>query len=188
MIDFKQIELSDKVWIDPLLQRSNYRGAEYCFTNLFVWSSIYQTRVSRADHFLLIRTGSIERPLDIFPAGTGDVKSLIDSLLDHAVQEQREFRMLCVGVEQAGLLQQLYPDLFETTPARNSWDYIYKVEDLSALKGKRYQSKRNHISRFIELPHWRYEPITGRNTAECIEMNKTWCKQMGCADNKSLFM
>jgi len=188
VVDFKKIELSDKDWIDGLLRLSGYRGAEYCFTNLFVWSGVYKTRVGRLGDWLLVRTGSAEHPIDIFPAGRGDVKSLIDMLLENAKKERRDFKMVGVGVEQAALLQQRYPGLFEVTPIRSSWDYIYKVGDLSTLQGKRYQPKRNHIARFTELPDWRYEQIDGHNIGECIEMNKIWCQQVGCDENKSLYM
>jgi len=187
MIDLKKIELSDKAWVDPLLRLSNFRGAEYCFTNLFVWSSVYQTTISRFDNWLIIRIGRAERPVDIYPAGTGDIKSLIDKLLDAAIHERRDFRMTGVGAEQASLLQQLYPGLFTVTAARDSWDYIYRTDELSVLHGKRYQSKRNHIARFIELQDWHYEQMTLQHIPQCIEMNNIWCQQMGCADNKSLY-
>jgi len=188
VVDFKKIELSDKGWIDGLLRLSDYRGAEYCFTNLFVWSSVYKTKIGRVDDWLLIRTGSPEHPTDIFPAGRGDVKYLIDMLLDNAKQEGRDFKMVGVGSGQIALLQQRYPGLFEVTPVQSSWDYIYKVEDLSTLQGKRYQPKRNHIARFTELPDWQYEHIDEHNIGECIEMNKIWCQQVGCTDNKSLYV
>ena len=186
MVDFKKIELADKAWIDPLLRLSDYRGAEYCFTNLFVWSKVYRTRVGRKDDWLLIRSGSADHPTDIFPAGTGDVKSLIDLLLEDAMRERRGFKMVGVGAEQIDLLQQLYPGLFTVTAIRDSWDYIYQMEDLSALKGKRYQSKRNHIARFLELPEWRYERLDAHNIMECLAMNHEWCRQMGCFSNDSL--
>ena len=33
---FKDIELSDKEWADPLLAVSDYRATEYCFTTLYI--------------------------------------------------------------------------------------------------------------------------------------------------------
>ena len=188
MFDFKEIELSDKEWIDPLLRLSDYRGADYCFTNLFVWRHAYCTRVARWNDFLLIRVGDAEAPTDIFPGGTGDVKKLINTLLDTALRECRDFNMAVVGAKHASLLQQWYPGLFEVTPVRNSWDYIYSAEDLRLLSGKHFQPKRNHIARFAELPDWKYELITTQNIAECSEMNDLWCQQMGCAQNSSLHM
>ena len=186
MIAFNPIALSDKIWIDPLLRLSDYRGAEYCFTNLFVWSPVYQTKVGRLADWLLIRTGPIDQPVDIFPAGTGDLKALIDLLLEEAEREQRDFRMVGAGAEQVALLQRLYPGLFEVTPIRESWDYIYKVEDLSTLRGKRYQPKRNHIARFMEQADWCYERMDASHIAECITMNQDWCRQVGCLGNDAL--
>ena len=188
MIDFKEIELSDKSWVDPLFRLSNFRGAEYCFTNLFVWRHVYHTRIARWNNFLLIRSGPSESPSDIFPAGEGDIKGVMELLFASAREEKRDFTMTGVAQEQAAQLEQLFPNLFEVSPNRNSWDYIYRSSDLSTLQGKHYQPKRNHIARFTELPDWSYERITQQNIQDCIEMNTIWCEQMGCTHNKSLYM
>ena len=42
MLEFKVIETDDKTWADSLLKLSDFRGAEYCFTNLFIWDGIYK--------------------------------------------------------------------------------------------------------------------------------------------------
>jgi hypothetical protein len=188
MNNFKQIELSDKAWMDPLLRLSNYRGAEYCFANLFVWRSVYRTHIMRWNDFLLIRTGSLAHPTDFFPAGCGELKLMMEFLLTNALEEKRDFRMAGVSVEHVALFQQFYPKLFSVAPVRDSWDYIYHASDLCTLPGKRYQSKRNHIARFVELPDWRYEPVNKDNIPECIQMNQIWCQQVGCMYDKSLFV
>ena len=38
MIDFHPPRLEEKPWVDELLRRADYRGCDYNFTNLFVWS------------------------------------------------------------------------------------------------------------------------------------------------------
>ena len=186
MIDFKKVELFDKAWVDPLLALSDYRGAEYCFSNLYLWRLVYGTRIARVNDWLLIRTGTLEEPKDIFPAGKGDVKAIIDQLMEEALMERRAFKMAGVAAPFAARLQEWYPDLLEMHPARDSWDYIYKADDLSALRGKHYQPKRNHIARFAELPDWSYEELGAHNTSECRAMNHEWCLQMGCMGNDSL--
>lgn len=186
MFTFKEIELSDKAWIDPLLHLSDFRGAEYCFTNLFAWKDVFKTRISRWNNFLLIRSYPEGVPVDVFPSGEGNVKKLIDKFLNESFQEGRDFRMEAVDREQSRMLQRFYPGFFEVSPSREIWDYIYRVEDLSLLQGKRYQPKRNHIAHFENLPDWRYEPITAQNVAECIEMNRIWGNQMG-RNNDEMF-
>ena len=90
------------------------------------------------------------------------------------------------GVKEAGLnlavslylkeeLEALYPGKFEFTACRNSYDYIYTVEELSELHGKKLQSKRNHCNRFEdEFPDWFTAPITDDNLPQCHEMLRVW--------------
>ena len=54
MIEFRTPQLADKVWMDQLLSRSNYRGCEYNFTNLFAWKDAYRHQVARLEDFLVV--------------------------------------------------------------------------------------------------------------------------------------
>ena len=69
---------------------------------------------------------------------------------------------------------------------RNWADYIYKVSDLLELAGRKYQPKRNLISRFRNNNEWTYEDIDNGNIAECVAMNEEWCQRNGCNDEGSL--
>ena len=72
---FKDIELSDKEWADPLLAVSDYRATEYCFTSLYIWAGLFGTRIARWKDWLLIRSDGEEGCANyIFPAGSGDVQ------------------------------------------------------------------------------------------------------------------
>ncbi|MEG1436658.1 MAG: phosphatidylglycerol lysyltransferase domain-containing protein, partial [Oscillospiraceae bacterium] len=42
------------------------------------------------------------------------------------------------------------------------------------LPGKKFHSKRNHISNFEKTYDWSYEEINKENMQECIEMNRKW--------------
>ena len=58
--EFKDIELSDKEWADPLLAVSDYRATEYCFTSLYIWARFFGTRIARWKDWLLIRSDGEE--------------------------------------------------------------------------------------------------------------------------------
>ena len=49
------------------------------------------------------------------------------------------------------LMQELYPDRYIYEENRNAFDYLYEIDTLCQLAGKKYQAKRNHINRFIKL-------------------------------------
>lgn len=69
---------------------------------------------------------------------------------------------------------------------REEFDYLYAVEDLATLQGKKYHGKRNHINSFSEQYAWSYEAITDGNTPDVLEMAQEWCRQKGNCQDESL--
>src|SRR5574344_232898 len=225
-MEFRDIELGDKVWIDSLLHASDYDSTDYNFTVMFIWREIINTNVARHKDFLLVRfaekkkyekpagqtgcgncskaenpitdlkpvddgeTADIRHAYYLFPAGKGsdeELKEAVDYII--ADSEKLGAYVVFVGVldKQVEFLQHYYPDRFEYQKYRNSFDYVYNASDLLTLKGKKYQSKRNFISRFKRAQNWAYEEITEANIDECAAMNMEWCKKYGCSHNPSLF-
>ena len=168
--EFKDIELSDKEWADPLLAVSDYRATEYCFTSLYIWARFFGTRIARWKDWLLIRSDGEEGCANyIFPAGSGDIAEVLDTMEEDAARIGR----------------------------RPSFDYIYDTEKMVSLAGKKYQPKRNFISRFkAQNPGWTYESIRPdgdpelcrRQLEECRAMTDEWCALNGCIHNESMQM
>ena len=66
----------------------------------------------------------------------------------------------------------LYGDRYSFVEDIPSFDYVYPTEALSNLVGKKYQSKRNHISAFTRKHDWSYKCLDGSNISlirECME-------------------
>ena len=44
-------------------------------------------------------------------------------------------------------------------------DYVYRIEDLKNLSGKKYHGKKNHVNKFVKSNEdWVYESITEAET------------------------
>lgn len=71
-------------------------------------------------------------------------------------------------------LMDWFPGMFEICANRDNFDYVYTVEKLSTLRGKKLHGKRNHIARFMDEGDWHYEPLTEKNMDECRRMAKEW--------------
>ena len=184
---FKEINISDKEWLDCLLSYSDYRSTEYNFTVLYIWKDVFKTRIARLGDFLLIRSGERQHGFTyLFPAGKGEIKRALDYIMQDAGNHSVPFLLVSVLEEQKRILEELYPGRFSYTPNRNSFDYIYSAVDMITLKGKKFQSKRNFVSRFKSNPEWSFEPITKENLHECRQMNEEWCKLYGCTKDQSL--
>ena len=68
--------------------------------------------------------------------------------MEDARQRGIPCRLSSMTQSECDLLESLYPGRFHFYTDRDTYDYVYRVEDLAQLKGKRYQSKRNFCNRF----------------------------------------
>lgn len=190
MIDFKEIELKDKIWVDELLAYSDYRATEYSFSVLYIWKDVFKTQIGRFKDFLVVRFEPRHTQLKnaryFFPAGKGEIREALEYIMEDARKLEASFSLVSVLEEQKKTLEALYPGKFTYTLNRNSFDYIYLAESLITLKGKKYQSKRNFVSRFKSNPDWSYEPINDNNIEECVQMNTEWCRRYGCLHDASM--
>ena len=190
-MEFREITLEDRDWMRQLLGYSDNRATEFNFTVLFIWRGIMNSRVCRADDFFVVRfhPQGAPDPMYIFPAGRGteqQFKHLIQECMADAQASGHPFRMASVQQEQKEVLESLFPDKFSFEPVRNSFDYIYSAQDLTFLRGKKFQSKRNFVSRFKRQEGWSYETVGKENIAECMKMSLRWCAKYGCGKDPSM--
>ena len=189
-MEFREITLQDKDWMRQLLGYSDNRATEFNFTVLYIWRDIMRSRVCRAGDLFVVKFHPKDEPspMYLFPAGRGS-QAQLQHLLEQCMADAKEngypFLMASVQQEQKEVLENLFPDRFLFEPYRNSFDYIYSAEDLVFLKGKKFQSKRNFISRFKKQEGWSYEPIGKNNLKECAIMSISWCVKYGCGNNPS---
>ncbi len=188
MINFKNVELSDKKWMEPLIAAADMRGCHQNYTNIFAWSEVYNYQVARVNDYLVVK-GRIEdnTPYYFYPAGSGDIKPVIETMKQDAEEHQHEFQLLGISPENMEVLRSLFPENFEYEEMRDGFDYVYLLDKLVNLAGRKLQAKRNHINRFkANNTDWSFEQITAANLAECWEMNRKWCKINGCKDDEHL--
>ena len=186
MPDFKPIEISDKEWVDQLLRYSDYRGSEYCFTNLFIWDSVYESLIARFKDFVLIRSGNKGSYKYLYPAGSGDKREVLEIIIADAQSNSSSLSLIGLSPEAKEELETIMPGRFEFTPYRDSFDYIYESEKLISLSGKKLQSKRNHINFFKNTYNWSYEELTAEAIPEVAQFNTKWCKEADCNKHKTL--
>ena len=87
-------------------------------------------------------------------------------------------RMLGVTCNRKEELEALYPGQFRFTENRASFDYLYDINRLADLGGKKLQSKRNHCNRFQQdHPDWSVEVVTAENLQRCRDMAEVWYEQ-----------
>ena len=183
MIAFRDPEIGDRQWVEERFRASGNQGCEYSFSTLFLWSGAYQQQVAPMDGFVLERLRGKLGAGYLFPAGSGPLEPVLSALEKDAAERGKPCRFFCVTPEQAERLEQLRPGQYAFQSDRDGWDYLYALDRLAGLGGKKLHGKRNHIRRFEEShPDWQVEQITMDNLAECAEMDLEWNRRYRSLD------
>ena len=148
------------------------KSCENTFTNLCIWG---RQKVTYIGGYALFFSQFDRKTVYPFPAGTGDIRPILDAIIHDA--SVRGIPCCITGLNQGDIttIEQLYPGKFRFQCDRESFDYVYNIDDLADLKGKKYQKKRNHVNRFRALhPQWRVEPLSRENIPSVQEMLGQW--------------
>lgn len=172
MIEFHSLDPNEKDRYNSILQVSGKEGCEYGFTNLYMWGR--QKIAYLADHVVYFSQFN-RKSVYLFPLGTGDKKPVLDAVIQDAKQRGIPCRFTGLTQDDCALLQDLYPGQFRYHVDRDSFDYVYDINDLADLKGRRFQKKRNHLNRFrAERPQCKVLPITEETLPRVQAMAQQW--------------
>lgn len=186
MINFREITLEDKEWMTRKLQEDDRQGCEYTFGNNYIWRNIYRVEVAELHDCCVIKFDADGDDCFAYPIGKGDKRQVILDLIEDAKERGQKLRLDSILSQDKAQLEEWFPGLFTVCEERDGFDYIYTVEKLTKLAGKKLHGKRNHIARFKENHEWSYEPMTAENKQECLEMNRKWCDRAACKWNQDM--
>ena len=175
MVTFESPQFEDRQWVQPLLKAEGSLGCEYNFTNIYLWSRAYPQKIARLDDRLLVRIQGKLGLCWLYPAGSGPLAPAVDALAADAAAQAVPLTLVCVTQAQRDALEGACPGRCVFEEDRDGFDYLYEIDRLADLPGKKLHAKRNHIHRFDEqFPDWMLEGITPANVPECVELERQW--------------
>lgn len=174
MLDFRKILPTEREVIHNNLSAVAGHGCEYSFVNLFLWAE-QTVAFFGATPLFFCRYG--EWTSYLFPQ-CGELKEAVDALRDDARERGVRFRIFGATPSEAETLEALYPQRFVRRSMRDSYDYVYDIERLCDLRGRKLQAKRNHCNHFEQAyPDWRVRPLTKELLPRCIEFTQSWYEE-----------
>ena len=180
MIDFQPLCLEHKTRYDPYFLEASGHGCEYSFVNLYLWG---RQKAAICEGHLVVFAQFHRKSVYLFPMGQGDKKPVLDAIIRDAADRGIPCRLTGLNQDDCGLLERLYPGQLHYHFDRDSFDYVYAIDDLADLAGRKYQKKRNHLNRFRQAhPDHRLEPITGENLPQVNALVASWYALRQAAD------
>jgi uncharacterized protein len=182
---FKDLNVEDKPLFDQLFTQFPPVISEFTFTNLFIWRRAYQTKISRFRDFLCLLSEQEQNSFFFPPIGEGNVIECFQSLLQYLggkavlpkIARVPEAVVTQIDWKASGMKAEL---------DRSQCDYVYLVQDLTELKGRKYHRKRNHIKQFQEKYPFQYIPLTPEWVPQCLQLQAEWCDLRDCEASPGL--
>ena len=175
MIDFKPIGPEDLEKYSPFLHSGKARGCEYSFANLYLWG---RQKAAVVDGQMVLFSQFNRKTVYPYPAGAGDKKTALDAIIRDSQERGIPCRITGLDSEDIAQMERMFPGRFSYHCDRDSYDYVYAIDDLADLKGRKYQRKRNHYNRFRDsYPDYTIEPITQENISQVRQMLEDWYAQ-----------
>ena len=172
MIEFHTPGLEKKEEYEKLLRCQGERGCEYSFVNLYLWG---RQKAALVHGQLVFFSQFNRKSVYLFPAGCGDKKPALDASIEDARKRGIPCRITGLTQDDCALLERLYPGKLHYHFDRDSFDYVYDINDLADLKGRKFQRKRNHLNRFrVAFPDHALIPVTGENLDKVRTVAEQW--------------
>lgn len=172
MIRFKPVTLENKASYERYLFDGRERGCNYSFANLYLWS---QQQAAILHNHLVLFSQFGNQSVYPYPVGSGDIKPVLDAIMTDARERGIPCRLAILCADDKQTMEELYPGMFCFHCDRDAYDYIYAIDDLADLKGRKYHRKRNHYNRFRDaFPYYTVEPLNERNLPQVRQMIDTW--------------
>ena len=184
MLEFMPLKPKDQGVFAPFMAFLDSRGCEYNFANLFLWGR--QKYVIHGENMAFFCQFN-RKSVYLFPVGK-NVKPTVDAIICDARKRGIPCRLTSLTPADQEKLETWYPGQFYFYPDRDSFEYVYAIEDLAELKGKKLQRKRNHCNRFRLLhPGCSPEPITDENAPQVAAMLEQWYADRKAKDPSTSF-
>ena len=183
MLKFKKTEIEDIEVFKKYIGFSGELSCESAFVNLLVWQSAYNNMWAEEDGQLIIKSGKGEESSYRLPFGDDFIKG-IQLIREYSGEKYPDF-----WAQEGKRLDNFkahFGDKYVFEENRDAFDYIYLRSDLADLSGKKYHSKRNHISAFSKKHDWVFKPITPDNTADVKLCAEKWYKENADKEDKYL--
>ena len=172
MIPFHRVCAEDKTKYESILMNCPERGCEYSFANLFLWG---RQEIAFIEECVVLFSHFFGRSVYPYPIGSGNKRAALEAILADSRERGIPCRITGMTENDRQELEGWFPGKFAFQTARANFDYVYTVDALADLKGKKLQKKRNHVNRFrAEHPDYRVEPICCGNLARVQHMVNDW--------------
>lgn len=147
MLEFKNITLNDKQFLENIFEKYGQPHYGNCFGGLYIWQPAFESSYALYNDTVILRGSFGKGHFYQLPVG----KNVADAVEYLIKTEGKELNFTGLSPLEKDFLQQHFGERFKFINNRDNAEYVYERERLCTFSGKKYQQKRNHINKFLRL-------------------------------------
>lgn len=173
---FETPSLAIRDTVQPILNAAMPMENDASFANLYLLRHKYGIQIAISDGMLLrYYSAGFREGCFGFPLGTGSLTEAVRTMHRFANKMGHSLRLTLLTEAMCSRLAQTFPDCFVFSEAEGYDEYLYKREDIAALRGSRYHKKRNHIAQFWrQNPDAEIQPLIPENADLAVYVAEQW--------------
>ncbi len=185
MTEFKSPKLSDYERLAPFFNDEGELSCEMTFLNIYIWQRVYENKFFLDERTLFFKSTTDDGKGFVFSLPLGDMEHGLELIFDYCKESGIKPVFWTSQGKRLDAFLKLHPE-YKLYPERDNFDYIYLREKLATLSGKKYHSKRNHISAFSKNYNWSYHTFCKADTDELLNFANRWYEIRGEAEDEGL--
>ncbi len=159
MLDFHPLRLEDLPRLRRFFDDSRGRICDTTPGTVFIWRDMYKTEWAVYDgslYFKVYYPGLGET--FTLPLGGGRLEHF-KQIAAYCCRRDMPISFYPVPRDELDGLQAYFPNSAAVSE-RDSFDYLYRAEDLKYFRGKKLAGQRNHVNKFLKTyGNWTFRPI-----------------------------
>lgn len=175
-MEFIPITLESRQVLQAYLQSEDYEISDIVFGNLYLWKHAREITYAIDSDCVVVQTRyEGEKPYFFYPFGGGDKESALRALDKYLRDKNLSPRFESIESKNISSIKSVFSQVeFEPRVAR--FDYVYSVQELIKLEGRKFHKKKNHLNQFLQNNDgkWSYENISTSNIDEILSRGKEW--------------
>ena len=172
-MDFKELQLDDMK-----LYYSYTKGcinSESSFANMYIWKHVTNAHIAVVSDMLVVRLGDGAKGYKyLMPFGKKE--NICSTVNELYLYEKSCGNKLCIIGANKSFVNTISDCSFDFSyhEMRNQQDYIYSINSLASLSGKKLHGKKNHVNKFKSMYSYRFEPLSQNDLELCKQMAQKW--------------
>ena len=177
---FNPLTIDLKNSIQAVTLNAGRRNCNFTFANLIGWQFLFDTEVCLMPGIVIFRyMFSHRQPAYFISSSSLPSTYIIEKLRNRTADKGLPLTLIAVEDDWAAQLKEQYGNAITVEPLRNSYDYIYRRDELELMQGKNLKAKRNHVNKFLsEHPDYEYRELTPEHFDECRRLQVLWNEEI----------